>query len=61
MAHEVRAREERLQREVQELRIEIDHARQAERVAEITETEYFQRLRGQASDLRRIMDGQGTP
>jgi two-component system, cell cycle response regulator len=56
MAREVRAREERLQREVQELRIEIDHGRQAERVAEITETAYFQRLRSQADELRRIMD-----
>jgi CheY-like chemotaxis protein len=57
MAREVRAREERLQREVRELRIEINQVRQAERVAEITETEYFQRLRGQADELRRIMDG----
>ena len=57
MAREVRAREERLQREVRELRIEIDQVRQAERVAEITETEYFQRLRGQADQLRRMMDG----
>ena len=57
MAREVRAREERLQREVHELRIEIDQVRQAERVAEITETEYFQRLRGQADQLRRMMDG----
>jgi DNA-binding response OmpR family regulator len=56
MAHQVRAREERLQREVQELRIEIDQVRQAERVAEITETAYFQRLRSQADELRRIMD-----
>jgi DNA-binding response OmpR family regulator len=57
MAREVRAREERLQREVRELRIEIDQVRQAERVAEITETEYFRRLRSQADELRRIMDG----
>jgi two-component system, cell cycle response regulator len=59
MVREVRAREERLQRELHELRIEIDQARQSERVAEITETEYFQRLQRQANDLRRIMDGQG--
>jgi CheY-like chemotaxis protein len=56
MAHEVRAREERLRQEVQELRIEIDQQRQAERVAEITETDYFQRLRAQAADLRRLLD-----
>jgi two-component system, cell cycle response regulator len=59
MARGVRAREERLQRQVHDLRIEIDQVRQAETVAEITETEYFQRLRGQANELRRIMDGRG--
>ena len=57
MAHEVRSREERLKREVGELRIEINQVRQAQRVAEITETEYFQRLRAQADELRRIMEG----
>ena len=57
MAHEVRSREERLKREVGELRIEINQVRQAQKVAEITETEYFQRLRGQADELRRIMEG----
>jgi hypothetical protein len=51
----VRAREERLQRQVTELRIEIDEARQATRVAEVTETAYFQELRAQAADLRRTM------
>lgn len=56
MAREVRAREERLKQEVRELRIEIDEARQAKKVAEITESSYFQRLRGQADDLRRILD-----
>ena len=57
MAREVQAREERLRQQVQELRIEIDEARQVRQVAEITESEYFQRLRGQASELRRIMRG----
>ena len=56
MAQEVKAREERLQRQVRELQIEIDEARQAAKVAEITETEYFQQLRGQAAELRRLMD-----
>jgi two-component system, cell cycle response regulator len=55
MAGEVRAREERLQRQVTELRIEIDEARQATKVAEVTETAYFQELRAQAADLRRTM------
>jgi DNA-binding response OmpR family regulator len=57
MAREVRAREERLKQQVQELRIVIDEARQAKMVAEITESDYFQRLRSQADRLRSIMDG----
>jgi two-component system, cell cycle response regulator len=57
MAREVRAREERLERTVRELRIEIDEVRQAKKVAEITESEYFQRLRGEADGLRKILDG----
>jgi CheY-like chemotaxis protein len=55
MAREVRAREERLQQQVTELRIEIDEARQARKVAEVTDTAYFQELRAQAADLRRTM------
>ena len=55
MAREVRAREERLQRQVTELRIEIDEARQAAKVAEVTETAYFKDLRAQAAELRRTM------
>jgi two-component system, cell cycle response regulator len=55
MADEVRAREERLRREVRELRIEIDHARQAQRVAEITDTDFFRDLRSRAVDLRRTI------
>jgi DNA-binding response OmpR family regulator len=53
----LREREERLQRTVRELQIEIDQVRQSEKVAEITESEYFQRLRAQANELRQIMDG----
>jgi DNA-binding response OmpR family regulator len=56
MAGEVRAREERLRREVAELRIEIDEAKQAQRVAQITGTDYFRDLRGRAAELRRLMD-----
>ena len=55
MAREVRAREERLQQQLTELRIEIDEARQATKVAEVTDTEYFKELRAQAADLRRTM------
>lgn len=58
MAHEVHAREERLRQQVRELRIEIDEGQQARKVAEITESEYFQSLRGRASELRRIARGE---
>ncbi len=61
MGREIRAREERLKQEVRELRIEIDEVRQARKVAEITESEYFQRLRGEADGLRKIMDGSRSP
>ena len=49
---EVYLREQHLKRQVAELRIEIDEARQARQVAEITETDYFQRLRRRATELR---------
>ena len=52
MAQEVAAREARLRAQVQELRIEIDEARQTQKVAEITGTDYFQDLRSRAADLR---------
>jgi two-component system cell cycle response regulator len=55
MAREVRTREERLQQQVTELRIEIDEARQAKKAAEVTESAYFKELRGQAAELRRTM------
>ena len=52
---EAKEREERLQRQIQELRIELDEARQDKQVAEITETDYFRQLRGEAEDLRKII------
>jgi CheY-like chemotaxis protein len=52
MAREVYAREQRLKQEVQQLRIEIDEARTARQVAEITETDYFQDLQRKADQLR---------
>jgi CRP-like cAMP-binding protein len=57
MIREVYAREQRLQRQVQELRIEVDHARQARQVNQITGTDYFRQLRGKASDLRNLLEG----
>jgi putative methionine-R-sulfoxide reductase with GAF domain len=52
---EAREREERLQRQIQELRIELDETRQNKQVTEITETDYFQKLRGEAQQLRQII------
>lgn len=54
MAREVRAREEKLKQQVLELKIEIDQTKQAKKVSEITSSDYFKSLRGQADELRRI-------
>jgi CheY-like chemotaxis protein len=52
MAREVATREAELKKEIQVLRIEIDHAQRTRQVSEITDTEYFQELRRKAKDLR---------
>src|SRR5256884_9140737 len=53
MARQVYAREQQLQQEVQQLRIEIDQERRAREVSDITESEYFQQLLGKADELRK--------
>jgi methyl-accepting chemotaxis protein len=55
MARQVYAREQRLKQQIQELRIEFNKVRQDKQVAEITETDYFQQLRGEAESLRKII------
>ena len=52
MAHEVVTREKQLKLQIQVLRIEIDQAKKAHQVSEITETEYFQELQKKAKALR---------
>jgi GAF domain-containing protein len=52
MAQQVIQREEHLRREVEALTIQIDAAKQARQVAEITETDYFQHLKTRAKELR---------
>jgi CheY-like chemotaxis protein len=52
MASEVRAREERLKTQLTQLRIEIDEARKAKHVEEITGDSFFQHLRGRAEQLQ---------
>ena len=56
MIREVYAREQRLQQQVQELRIEVDKARQTQQVSKITGTDYFQQLRGKANNLRDMLE-----
>lgn len=60
MAREVYARQQYLQQQVQELRIELNEARQKSQVAEITETEYFRNLQEKARDLRSILEEGNT-
>jgi len=57
MAHQVYAREQQLQQQVQQLRIEIDQAGKAREVADITESDYFQHLLGKADELRNRIRG----
>lgn len=54
---EAREREERLQQQIQALRIELDEVRQTKQVEEITETNYFQQLRSKADNLRDLLNG----
>ncbi|GIV97446.1 MAG: hypothetical protein KatS3mg057_2103 [Herpetosiphonaceae bacterium] len=60
MAEEVITREEKLRRQVEELRIEIDVVKQQKQVAEITDTDYFQELQRRAKALRRKEGGDGA-
>jgi two-component system, cell cycle response regulator len=53
MAKEVYTREQRLRSQVAQLRIEIDRAKMERQVSDITETDYFRKLRERAKDLRK--------
>jgi CRP/FNR family transcriptional regulator, cyclic AMP receptor protein len=53
MVREVYAREQSLKQQVAELRIEIDEVKKTQQVAEITDTDYFQRLQEKAQAFRR--------
>ena len=52
MAEQVRLREQKLKQQVLELHIEIDEAKKARQVAEVTGTEYFQQLQKKAQKLK---------
>jgi methyl-accepting chemotaxis protein len=58
MALEVQAREERLKKQVEQLRIEVDEVKKARQVAEITETDYFRELRQHAAEMRKKAKGE---
>jgi two-component system cell cycle response regulator len=57
MARQVYAREQHLQQQVLQLRIEIDQARKAREVADITESDYFQSLLVKADEIRNRVRG----
>ncbi len=57
MALEVLGREEKLRKQVEQLRIEIDEAKKAHEVAAITESEYFRDLQDRARRLREKKSG----
>jgi len=56
MAREFHRREQKLKQQVRELRIEVDKARQAHQVSQITGTDYFRQLRSKANNLRDMLD-----
>ena len=56
MVQAVQQREEQLRQEVTKLRIQIDETKRKKQVAEITETDYFQKLVQQAQSLRKQLD-----
>ncbi len=53
MAQEVAAREQRFKQQIETLRIEIDETKKARQVADLTETDFFQKLQAQARNRLR--------
>ncbi len=56
VALDVYSREQILRQQIEQLRIEMDGARQLHQVAEITESDYFRLLKAEAENLRRILE-----
>ncbi|MEN9937777.1 MAG: hypothetical protein RLZZ387_4356 [Chloroflexota bacterium] len=54
-------REQRLRRQIDDLRIEVDEVRKRKQVSEITETEYFQSLQAQARRMREARQDRAAP
>jgi HAMP domain-containing protein len=61
IAAKVAARERRLVKEVQRLKVEIDYARRESSVKEITESDFFSDLTTKSDAMRRRMRGQDGP
>ncbi len=58
-AQQIREREQKLQDQIKQLRIEIDQAKRERQVKEITETDYFQDLATRAANMRRRPKSEG--
>lgn len=56
MVHEISAREQQLKQQLQKLRLEIDDAKRVRQVAEIAESESFQKLQEEAKAMRNKRD-----
>jgi len=52
MATQVKVRENRLKKQVEELKIKINQTKKAKEVARITESDYFQHLQEMARKMR---------
>ncbi len=61
MAIEIQGREEKLKRQVEELRIEIDEAKKARHVEEIVESDYFKQLQSNVQVLRQRAQRRDAP
>lgn len=61
MVASVKAREQALARELNQLRIEIDQQGLRQRLTEVTETDFFRNLQSRAGDMRQRVRGTADP
>jgi len=61
MAMEIQGREEKLKRQVEELRIEIDEVKKTRHVEEIVESDYFKQLQANVQTLRQRTRQRNAP
>lgn len=60
-AQQVREREQKLENQIQQLRIEIDEVKRQKQVEQIVGSDYFQTLREKAHSMRERSSGKATP